>query len=150
MPPVRVPTYGETPSTLHTTPYEHHTYLLTPPRRDTYDVDTTYERIPICTMATGGSAAVASEIEVHPIYPTILELRTEAAKQADSCVAGVAWCGMWRSEGVSPYVGIRIGGIWWVADWLKTTRTTQSQAEQTTRVCLGFIRQKKAQCVLDQ
>ena len=38
-------------------------------------------------------------------------LRAAAAKQADTCVAGVAWCGMWRAEGVSPYVGIRIGGI---------------------------------------
>ena len=33
-------------------------------------------------------------------------------RQTDTCVAGVAWCGMWRAE-VPPYVGIRIGGIGW-------------------------------------
>ena len=31
--------------------------------------------------------------------------------QADKYVARVAWCGVWREEGVSPYVGVRIGGI---------------------------------------
>ena len=62
-------------------------------------------------MATDGSASAASEIEVGSIYPTMQVLRAAAAKQADTCVAGVAWCGMWRAEGVSPYVGIRIGGI---------------------------------------
>ena len=41
------------------------------------------------------------------------ELRAAPAKQAGTCVAGVAWCGMWRVEGTSPYVGIRIGGIGW-------------------------------------
>ena len=65
-------------------------------------------------MATDGSASVASEIEVGSIYPTMQEeLRAAAAKQADTCVAGVAWCGMWRVEGVFPYVGIRIGGTGW-------------------------------------
>ena len=62
-------------------------------------------------MATDGSASAASEIEVVSIYPTMQELRVAAAKQADRCVAGVTWCGMWRVEGVSPYVGIRMGGI---------------------------------------
>ena len=70
-------------------------------------------RIPICTMATDGSASAASEIEVGSVYPTMQELRVAAEKQADTCVAGVEWCGMWRVEGVSPYVGIRIGGIGW-------------------------------------
>ena len=64
-------------------------------------------------MATDGSASAASEIEVCSIYSTMRELRAAAAKQADTCVAGVAWCWMWRVEGVSPYVGIRIGGIGW-------------------------------------
>ena len=46
-------------------------------------------------MATDGSASAASEIEVGSIYPTMQEeLRAAAAKQADTCVAGVAWCGM--------------------------------------------------------
>ena len=64
-------------------------------------------------MATDGSASAASEIELGSIYPTIRELRAAAAKQVDTCVAGVAWYGMWRVEGVSPYVGIRMGGIGW-------------------------------------
>ena len=66
-------------------------------------------------MATDGSASPASEIEVGSIYPTGTmqkELRAAAAKQADTSVAGVTWCGMWMVE-VSPYVGIRIGGIGW-------------------------------------
>ena len=62
-------------------------------------------------MATDGRASAASEIEECSIYPAMLEIRAAAAKQADTCVAGVAWCGMWRVDEVSPYVGIRIGGI---------------------------------------
>ena len=39
------------------------------------------------------------------------EHRAAPAKQAGTCVAGVAWCGMWRVE-ISPYhVGIRIGDM---------------------------------------
>ena len=64
-------------------------------------------------MATDGSASAASEIEVGFIYRTMQEFRAAAAKQADTCVAHVAWSDMWRVEGVSPYVGIRIGGIGW-------------------------------------
>ena len=45
-------------------------------------------------MVTDGSASAASEIEVGSIYPTMQELRAAAAKQADTCVSGVAWCGM--------------------------------------------------------
>ena len=64
-------------------------------------------------MVTDGSASAASEIEVGSIYPTMQkEHRAAAAKHADTCVAGVAWCGMWRVE-VAPYVGVRIGGIGW-------------------------------------
>ena len=33
--------------------------------------------------------------------------------QADTCVARVAWCGLWRVEGVSAYVGVRMQGIGW-------------------------------------
>ena len=64
------------------------------------------------TMVTDGSAPVASEIEMGSIYPT-----TAAGKHIRTCVACVAtrgaWCGVSRVEGVSPYVGIRIGGIGW-------------------------------------
>ena len=101
-------TYGETPSTLHT---PHHAIrattrvcLHTSAEIHRYDI-----RIPICTITTDGSASAASEIEVGSVYPTMHEeLRAVAAKQADTCVAGVAWRGMWRVEEVSPHVGIRI------------------------------------------
>ena len=52
-------------------------------------------------------------MELGSIYLTMQELRAAAAKQADTCVAGVAWCGMRRVGGVSPYVGIRMGDIGW-------------------------------------
>ena len=76
-----MPTYGETPSPLHT---PHHAIRATrvpaytpPPRYK----DTAYVRIPIGTMATESSASVASEIEVGSIYPTVQkELRAAAAK----------------------------------------------------------------------
>ena len=83
-------------------------------------------------MATDGSASAASEIEVGSIYPTMQEeLRAAAAKQADKCIAGVAWRGMWRVEEVSPHVGIRIGGIGWtprrIVDWLEIDKNKQSR-----------------------
>ena len=85
-------------------------------------------------MATDGSASAASEIEVGSMYPTMLGLRAAAAKQADNtCVARVVWYGMWRVEGVSPYVGIRIGGIGWNYGGSLmgqvTTKTVLSQPE---------------------
>ena len=64
-------------------------------------------------MATNSSGSASSEIEVDSIYPTMQELRAAAAKEEDTCVAGVAWCGMWGMDGVSLYVGIHIGGIGW-------------------------------------
>ena len=67
-----MPTYGETPSTLHT---PHH------------------------ATATDGSASAASEIEVGSIYATTQELRAAAAKQAGACDARMAWCAVWRVEG---------------------------------------------------
>ena len=50
-------------------------------------------------MATDGSASATSEIEVGSVYLTTQGLRAAAAKQADTCVARVAWCGVWRVEG---------------------------------------------------
>ena len=64
-------------------------------------------RITDITMATDGSASAA--FEVASICPTMQEFRAAAAKQAVTCVAGVSWCR--GVEGVSPYVGIRIGGM---------------------------------------
>ena len=83
-------------------------------------------------MATGGRASAASQIEVGSICRTMQELRAAAAKQADTCVAGVALYGMWRVQRVSPYVGINIEGIGWkyggplIAK--KETNTFKSQA----------------------
>ena len=64
-------------------------------------------------MATDGSASAAFEIEVGSIYPMMQELRVATAQPADMCVARVAWCGVWRVQGVSPYVGICIESIGW-------------------------------------
>ena len=118
-------TYGETPSTLH--PPHHgiratHVYicLYTSPEIHRYDI-----RIPICAMATDGSASAASEIEAGSINPTMQELRAAAAKQADTCVAGVAWCGMLRVEGLPvrrhSYRGHRVE-LWMIADRLKCSK----------------------------
>ena len=41
------------------------------------------------------------------------ELRAAAAKQADTCVTRVAWCGVRTEERVSPYVDIYMGGVGW-------------------------------------
>ena len=113
-PPIRMPTCGGKPfHPPHLTP--HHTSntricLHTSADTHRYDIRTL-----ICTMATDGSASAASEIELGSIYPTMLELRAAAAKQAaNTCVARVVWCGMRRMDGVSPYVGIRIGGTGWI------------------------------------
>ena len=88
-------------------------------------------------MGTDGSLSAASEIEVGSIYPMMQELRAAAANKADTCVAGVAWCVMWRVEGVSPYVGICIGGdkveLWRIADWLKND-TEQLKVRQSRQL----------------
>ena len=88
-------------------------------------------------MATDGSASAASEIEVGSIsiYRTMQELRAAAAKQADTCVAGDAWRGMWRVEEVSPHVGIRIGGIGWsYGGSVIGQKTTKTSREDTSGV----------------
>ena len=96
-------------------------------------------RMPTCTMATDGSASAASEIEEGSIHPTMQQLRAAAAKrakQADTCAAGVAWCGMWRVEGGGgrpvrrhSYRGHRVG-LWRTADWKKKRpKAVESQVE---------------------
>ena len=73
-------------------------------------------------MPTDGSASAASEIKEGSIYPTMQELRTAAAKQADTCVAGVrgVGCGEWRGLPVRrhSYRGHRME-LWRIADWPK-------------------------------
>ena len=105
-------------------------------------------------MTTDGSASAASETEVGSIYPTLQELRAAAAKRADTCVAGVTWCGMWRVEGVAPYVGIRIRGIGCNYGSLIGHKTTKKQlnVKQSRQLgyAWGFIRQKRVQRVLDR
>ena len=77
--------------------------------------------------------SVASEIEVCSIYATTQEIRAAAAKQADTCVARVASCGLWRVDRVSSCTVIRIGGIGWNYGGsligCKTTKTVESQGE---------------------
>ena len=61
-------------------------------------------------MATDGSASAASEIGVDYIFPTLQELRVAAAKQADTCVTRVAWCGVLREERGSTCTS---AFVWW-------------------------------------
>ena len=85
-----MPTYGETPSTLH---MPHHAIRATHVSEIRHtDTNLRHGHRRQC---------VSSEIEVGSIYPTMQELRAAAAKQADTCVAGVAWCVMREVEGVS-------------------------------------------------
>ena len=102
---------GDPHHPLHPTPrHTSNTRICLHTSAEIHPYDT---RTAIFNMATDGSASAASEIEVGFIYRTMQEFRAAAAKQADKCVAHVAWSDMWRVEGVSPYVGIRIGGIGW-------------------------------------
>ena len=80
-----------------------------------------------CTMAKDGSASAAPNGEVASINPinTMQELRAATAKREDTCIAGVAWCEMWRAEsgGGLPvrrysYRGHKVD-LWTIADWLK-------------------------------
>ena len=99
-------------------------------------------------------SSVASEIEVCSINAATHEIRAAAAKQADTCVARVAWCegcGGWSgSPRASTF--IRIGGIGWkygesLVGYKTTTKTVETLAEW---MCFRFILQKQTQCVIDQ
>ena len=46
-------------------------------------------------------------------YPSVARMNIGGDMQANTCVACVAGCGVWRVEGFFSYVGIRIGGIGW-------------------------------------
>ena len=83
-------------------------------------------------MAKDGGALAAPKCEVASIYPTMQELRAAATKQADTCVAGVAWCGICRVDGGAPplvrrhsYRGHRVG-LWRIANWLNAETTKDS------------------------
>ena len=82
------------------------------------------------------------------------ELCAAAAKQADTCVAGVALYGMWRVEGISPYVCIHIGGIGWKYGGPLVAKIKQILLKVKQRRQLadapGLIPLQQAQCVLDQ
>ena len=76
-------------------------------------------------------------------------------KQAGTRVAGVALYGIWRVEGVCPYVGIHVGGIGWkyggppVAE-KKLMLLKVKQCSRQLADAPGLIRLKQAQSVLDQ
>ena len=75
-------------------------------------------------MATGSSASAASEIEEGSIYPTMQELVAAAAKQADTCFAGVVWDvegGGGLSVRRHSYWGHRVE-LWRIADRLKKNK----------------------------
>ena len=96
-----MPTYGETPSTPHTTRHTSNTRICLHTSAEIHPYS--IMRIRTRTMATDGRASAASEIEVGSIYPTTQKLRVAAAaKQADMCVACVATrcvgCEGWRGS----------------------------------------------------
>ena len=76
-----------------------------------------------------------------------------AAKQADTCVPCVAWCGVPRVEGISPYVGIRIGDIGWNYGGpligQKMIKQLKANQRRQTRVYLRFIRLKQIRTNID-
>ena len=85
-----MPTYGETPSTFHTPQHAIHTSNNDRVCPHTAEIHTYDIRMPICTMAKRQCVSCI-RIEVGSIYPTKQEeLRAVAAKQVDTCVAGVA------------------------------------------------------------
>ena len=58
----------------------------------------------------------------------------------------MTWCGVWRVEGVSPYVDIRLGGIRWnygsmIGKKIDKNQLKVKQSRQT-RVYLGCIQPK--------
>ena len=105
-------------------------------------------------MATDGSASAASEIEVGSIYPTMLELRAAAAKQAaNTCVARVVWCGMRRMDGLAvrrhSYRGHRMD-IWRIFDWL-TNDKKQFKVRVDKLACpWALFGQKQVRCAVNQ
>ena len=158
MPPHTNAEVRGTPSTLHTPNHVIRATVVSAYRPQPRYIHTTHGYqaapwIPSCTMATSGSASASSEIEAGSICLTMQELRAAAAKQADACVAGVALHGMWRVEGVSPYVCIHIRGIGWKYGGPLIAKKTQILLKIKQRRQLadapGLIRQKQAQCVLD-
>ena len=61
----------------------------------------------------------------------------------------MAWCGLWRVEGVSPCIDIRIGGIGWnyggsLIGYKTTKKKLKVKQSRQTRVCLRFTLQKQA------
>lgn len=83
-------------------------------------------------MATDGSAPAVSDVldisyDAGASCGRLSYVSNSAAVCRQICkwVARVVWCVMWRVEGVSPYVGIPIGGIGWIysiwraSDWRK-------------------------------
>ena len=102
-------------------------------------------------------SSAASEIEVCLIYATTQEIRAAAAKRQIRVL--LVWrgvgCGGWR--GVSPLRRHSYTGrghrveLWRISDWPRNDKK-QLKVKQSrqTRVCLRFILQKQAQCVLDQ
>ena len=67
-------------------------------------------RLPVCTIAR---VYDAFKIDVGSIYPRTHEDRAAVKMQEDKCLARVTECRVCKVEGVSPYVGIRIGGTGW-------------------------------------
>ena len=152
MPPIRTPTYGETPSTLHT---PHHAVRATnvsayipPPRyRDT---------------TCGYQSAPWPPTAVRQLHPksrkarSILRCRSFARRPRSRQIHVLLL--VWRVVGCGGGLTVRRHShrrhrveLWRIADWLKNDKkTVESEAEQTPRVYLAFIRQKQGKRALDQ
>ena len=120
--PKRMPTYGETLSTLHTPHHaihEPHTYLPTHLHRDTEIRHTDTN----CTTATDGSASAASEIEIGSIYSTMRSFaRPPRSRQYICCWCDVVWdveVGGGLPVRRHSYRGHR---VWRIADRLKNDK----------------------------
>ena len=85
---------------------------------------------------------------LHPPHPTPCHTTSNTRIcRYNTCAACVA-CGVWTVNGVSPYVGIRIGRIyrvellvWRASDWLKSGKKqfkVKQSVRRQTRVYLGL------------
>ena len=126
---------------------KQHTYLRIHIRRDTY-IDTSYGRIPICTHGHRRPRVSCIRNRGRLDLPYDAGGASRGRREAGRYMC--RWCGVvWAVEGGGSlpvrrhsYRGHGVE-LWRIGDWLKNDK-------KHLKVYLGFIRQKKANCVLDQ
>ena len=106
-------------------------------------------RVPICTMATDGSRLPHSKSRYARSMLRHWKFVQARAKQTDTtCVARVEWRVLWRVEGVSPCIDIRIGGIGWnhggsLIGYKTTKKQLKVKQSRQSRVCLRLSCKKR-------